>query len=79
MLLRDGVIAMVEHSPSEALAVETVVEAESGQWAVYVVVVFADGAVRRRVDVYRTRRLAEVAATWIKRAAERDIPGPING
>jgi hypothetical protein len=58
-------------------AVETVVVADHGLWHVDIVVVYPDGVVRRRVNSYRSERLAEVAARLIKRGAERDIPGPI--
>lgn len=62
-----------------ALSVETEVIPERGQWAVDIVVIFDDGVVRRRVDTYRTEALAKIAAKSIKRAAERDIAGPLNG
>lgn len=64
---------------SHALGVETEVIPERGQWAVDIIVIFTDGVVRRRVDTYRTQALAAIAAKNIKRAAERDIPGPLNG
>lgn len=63
----------------EASSVSTVVVAECGQWAVEVIVVFADGVVRKRINTHRTRARAELAADLIKRAAERDIRGPIYG
>ena len=64
---------------SHAIGVETEVIPERGQWAVDIIVVFTDGVVRRRVETYRTQARATIAAKLIKRAAERDIPGPING
>ncbi len=57
--------------PFEALAADTDVQAESGQWVVYVTVIFADGAVRNRIARYRTRRRADQAADIIRRAANR--------
>lgn len=66
-------------SPDNALSVDTVVVAERGQWAVDIVVVFPDGVVRKRIETYRTKALAEISAKLIKRAAERDIRGPLNG
>lgn len=66
-------------SAEEAHAVETVVVEERGQFAVDIVVVFADGVVRKRINTHRTRRRAEFAASLIKRAAERDLMGPLNG
>jgi len=66
-------------SAEEAYAVYTVVVEERGQFAVDIVVVFADGLVRKRIDTYITRRRAELAAGLIKRAAERDLKGPRNG
>lgn len=62
-----------------ALAVETYVLQERGRWVVDIVVVFTDEAVRRRINDYPTRRHAEIAAAWIKRGAQRDIEGPLNG
>ena len=55
---------------------ETVIVGERGQWAVDIVVVFADGVVRKRITTYRTRGRAELAASLIKRAAERDRRSP---
>jgi hypothetical protein len=54
------------------LSVDTVVTAESGRWAVDIIVVFADGVVRKRIHTHATRRRAEIAADLIKRAADRD-------
>ena len=68
-----------ESSADDAQAVETVVVEERGQFAVDIVVVFADGVVRKRIATHRTRRRAEIAASLIKRAAERDLRGPLNG
>ena len=67
---RETVIAV---SSDVARAVETVVVADRGQWAVDIVVVFDDGVVRKRISTHRTRRRAELAADLIKRAAERDL------
>ena len=58
---------------------ETYVERRNGQWEVDIVVIFEDGAVRKMVNTFRTERRAQIAAEWIKRAAQRDIAGPING
>ena len=67
-------------APGEpAIAVDTFVREDAGMFAVDIVVVFPDGAVTRSVNTYRTRRHAEIAASWIKRAASRDIEGPIHG
>lgn len=68
-----------DSSTDEALDVETVVVEERGRWAVEIVVVFADGVVRKRIDTHATRARAELSANLIKRAAERDIAGPVNG
>lgn len=67
------------HRPERAMSVETYVERRSGQWEVDIVVIFADGAVRRTINTFRSERHARIAADWIKRAAQRDIWGPING
>lgn len=64
---------------ARALGVETVVVPECGQWAVDIIVFFPDGVVRHRIATYRTEALAWVSANCIRRAAERDIPGPLHG
>lgn len=65
--------------PEHALGVETVVVEDRGQWAVEIVVLFEDSVVRRRINTYPTRRRAEISAKLIKRGAEREIRGPLNG
>ncbi len=62
-----------------ALGVEVEVVPERGQWAVDIIVFFSDGVVRRRIETYRTEALARISANYIKRGAERDIGGPVNG
>ena len=59
-----------------AIAVETHIAERSGRWVVEIAVIFPDGAVRRTVNEYPSKRHAEIAARWIKRAADRDIQGP---
>ena len=66
-------------STDEALDVQTVVVEERGRWAVEIVVVFADGVVRKRIDTHNTKARAELSANLIRRAAERDIRGPVRG
>ncbi len=68
-----------DHPAERAYDAETVIVAERGQWAVDVVVIFADEVVRKRIATYRTERQAQIAANWIGRAARRDITGPVNG
>lgn len=65
--------------PERALGVETVVVEDRGHFAVDIVVFFADSVVRRRINTYPTRRRAEISARLIKRGAEREIEGPLNG
>jgi hypothetical protein len=62
------------HFPEEALAVETYVEPVRGQWEVSMAVIFADEVVRKTISTYHTERQANIAASWIKRAAERNAP-----
>lgn len=66
-------------SAEEALAVDTAVVPDRGRWAVDIIVVFADGIVRKRISTHPTKVRAELSARLIKRAAERDIRGPLNG
>lgn len=63
----------------DAVDVQTVVVEERGRWAVELIVVFADGVVRTRIDTHPTKARAELSAGLIKRAAERDIQAPRNG
>ena len=67
-------------STDTALDVTTVVTEESGRWVVEIVVVFADGVVRRRINSHATKARAELAADLIRRTANRDIGGgPVHG
>lgn len=67
-------------SADEAHEVQTVVVEECGRWAVDIVVVFADGVVRKRINTHATKARADIAADLIRRAANRDIGGiPPNG
>lgn len=69
-----------ETSTDTALDVQTVVVEEAGRWAVEIVVVFADGVVRKRIHTHATKARAELAADLIRRAANRDIGGgPTHG
>lgn len=68
-----------DSSADEALSVDTVVTEERGRWAVDIIVIFAHGVVRKRIDTHPTKARAELSARMIKRAAERDIRGPRNG
>lgn len=76
---RPPTVVRADSSADEALDVQTVVVEDHGRWAVEIVVVFADGVVRRRIDTHHTKRRAEISASLIKLAAERNIRGPING
>jgi hypothetical protein len=67
------------HGPEHASGVETFVVESHGEWHVEILVLFDDEMVRRRVGTYRTEKLATIAADLIKRAAERDISGPLHG
>ena len=52
--------------------VRTEVVAESGQWVVYVEIGNLEGSVRHRIESYHRKSLAEIAAKWIKRTAEKE-------
>lgn len=62
----------IPENPDEAFLVETEIRHENGQWVVYLDVLFLDRAVHHKINAYPTRRKAEIAADWIKRAASRD-------
>lgn len=69
-----------DSAADEALDVQTVVVSDPGRrWAVEIIVVFADGVVRKRISTHPTRARAELSADLIKRTAERDIGGPVHG
>ncbi|MEU6701303.1 hypothetical protein [Pseudonocardia sp. NPDC046786] len=62
-----------DSSADEALDVHTEVVHERGRWVVEIVVVFADGVVRRRISDHPTEARARISARLIRRAAERDL------
>lgn len=66
-------------TPDKAFGVDTVVYLEKGRWAVDINVLFRDGVVRHRIDTYPTKERADISARLIKRGAERDVRGPMNG
>ncbi len=72
-------IAVAAPDVNGAEGVETFVFPERGRWVVEIAVVFPDGVVRHRIDTFHTERRAEIAAGLIKRAAERELRGPLNG
>ena len=78
---RPPTVMRSDSSADSALAVDTTVVEDRGQWAVDIIVVFADGIGRERVNIHRTRERAGRAASVIKRAADRSrctpVPGPI--
>lgn len=76
---RPKTVVRADSSADEALDVQTVVVEERGRWVVEIIVVFADGVVRKRISSHPTKTRAELSAGLIKRAAERDIGGPVHG
>ncbi|MFV9507249.1 MAG: AP2 domain-containing protein [Oscillochloridaceae bacterium umkhey_bin13] len=63
----------------EALAASTSVVYARGQWVVYLEVIFWDETRRFRIESYPSERKALLAADWIRRAAQRDLPHPPTG
>lgn len=74
-----GTAGQPGRTADDALGVEMMVYPEKGRWAVDIAVIFPDGVVRRRIDTYSTKTRAEIHAKYIKRGAERDLRGPLNG
>ncbi len=72
---RPKTVVRADSCTDEALDVQTVVVPDRGRWAVEIVVVFADGVVRKRINTHATKARADLAADLIRRAAERDIGG----
>lgn len=62
--------------PNKALLAETFVVKEKGQWAVYIEVLFDDDVVRYKVGEYFTKQKADIAAKYIRRVANKDLPHP---
>jgi len=60
----------------EAMAADAVVVCERGRWIVYLDVVLASGAVRRKVGNYPKQSQAEQAGRIIERNARRFIQRP---
>ena len=63
----------------KALLAETFIEEKDGQWSVFIEVLFKDSSVRYEVGRYFTKEKAQMAANYIKRCANRDIPYPNDG
>jgi hypothetical protein len=73
---RPGATPYVE----EALSADALVVQENGRWVVYLDVVLASGAVRRRCGDWPDERRALVAAREIQRNSRRHIrPAPQTG
>jgi hypothetical protein len=73
------------NADSASYATTQVVE-EHGLWVVYLTVTFWEYddeptlfSVRHRIAAYATRRQADIAAEWIARNANRDLPSPPTG
>lgn len=47
---------------------------EKGLWVVYVEVGDSESSVRHRINAYYKKSMAEIAAKWIRRTAEKEIP-----
>lgn len=54
--------------------VRTEVVEERGQWVVYVEIGDSENSVKHRINSYHKKSLAEIAAKWIKRTAEKENP-----
>jgi hypothetical protein len=52
--------------------VRTEVIEEKGLWVVYLEIGDTEDCVRYRISTYHKKSLAEIAAAWIKRTAEKE-------
>ena len=52
--------------------VRTEIIEERGQWVVYVEIGDSENSIRHRINAYHKKSLAEIAAKWIKRTAEKE-------
>lgn len=48
---------------------------ECGQWALYLIIYYPDSISRKKISIYRTEKLARIAASLIGRAANRPTRG----
>ncbi|MBX7172527.1 MAG: hypothetical protein K1X72_16285 [Pyrinomonadaceae bacterium] len=58
--------------------VRTEIIEERGQWVVYLEVGDSERSVRHRINAYYKKSLAEIAAKWIKRTAEKEQVFPFD-
>jgi len=65
--------------PDAAVAAQTSVVYERSQWVVYLEIIFRAETRRYRIEAYRSERQARIAADWIERAAQRELPHPPTG
>lgn len=56
--------------------VRTEIVNERGLWVLYVEIGDSETSVRHRINAYYKKSLAEIAAHWIKRTAEKEIIFP---
>jgi len=62
----------------KALLAETFVEERQGQWIVYLEVIFEDETRIYEVGRYYTEPKAKIAAGYIRRVVNKDLPHPPN-
>jgi len=55
--------------------VSTEIIEDRGQWIVYLEVGDSENSIRHRINSYHKKSAAELAAKWIKRTAEKELPG----
>jgi len=65
-----------ENTITEVKYVRTEIIEERGQWVIYLEIGDSETCVRHRVNAYFKKSLAEIAAKWIKRTAEKENPFP---
>lgn len=58
--------------------VRTEVIEERGQWVVYIEVGDSESSVKHRINAYHKKSLAEIAAKWIQRTAEKEQVFPFD-
>lgn len=71
---------MEPRDDSPVVSVHTRVEYERGRWVVYVDAICIpdtdDYVITHRISDHPTQSRAELAATWITRTANKDLPRP---
>ena len=69
----------LERLSRDAISARAYVEHEDGEWIVYLEILYLNEVLTRRIGTFPTQALAETAARWMGRNANRDLGSPPTG